>query len=82
MLLREKIVRILCENAFIALFEFYRNCPDKASNTKAESEENAAIIAIGYGEGSNGKWPSSVNDFLYEYRRHVIGEYKTRGVDV
>ena len=77
---REKIIRALLENAFVALFEFYRYRDCEAARIQAESEENAALVAIGEG-GSNGTRRSAASEWLYGHRRRLIDEYKTRGCD-
>lgn len=77
---REKIIRALLENAFVALYEFYCYRGSEASRIQAESEENAAPVAIGEG-GGNGTRRSAACEWLYGHRRRMIDEYKTRGCD-
>jgi len=77
---REKIIRALLENAFVALYEFYHYRGSEAARVQVESEENAAAVAIGE-HGSNGTRRSAASEWLYGHRRRLIDEYKTRGCD-
>ena len=79
--LREKIIRALLENAYIALFEFYRYCPNVAAGESAKAEEAAAVIAIGNDYEGNGTRKSAVEEWLLGYRANKIMEYKQRGND-
>lgn len=77
--LREKIIRALLENAYIALFEFYRYCSNVAAGESSNAEETAAAIAIGNEYDGNGARKSSIEEWLSGYRANKIKEYQQRG---
>ena len=79
--LREKIIRALLENAYIALFEFYRYCSNVAAGESSNAEETAALVAIGNDYDGNGTRKSAVEEWLSGYRSNKIKEYKQRGND-
>ena len=79
--LREKIIRALLENAYIALFEFYRYCPGVAAGESAKAEETAALVAIGNKYEGNGLRKSAVEKWLLGYRTNKMKEYQQRGND-
>ena len=79
--LREKIIRALLENAYIALFEFYRYCSNVAAGESSNAEETAASIAIGNEYEGNGARKSSIEEWLSGYRANKVKEYKQRGND-
>jgi hypothetical protein len=79
--LREKIIRALLENAYIALFEFYRYCSNIAACESAKAEEAAALVAIGNDYEGNGTRKSAIEEWLLGYRSNKITEYKKRGND-